>query len=49
MQHLVVQRDDVWRDGVHFYKMAIANKEMLKRPLVVEFKGEEGVDGFFSI
>ena len=45
MQHLVVQRDDVWRDGVRFYKMTIANKEMLKRPLVVEFKGEEGVDG----
>ena len=45
MQHLVVQRDDIWRDGVRFYNMAIANKGMLTKPLVVEFKDEEGVDG----
>ncbi len=30
---------------MRFYKMAIANKEMLKKVPVVEFKVEERVDG----
>ena len=40
MQHLVMKREDIWRDGVRFYKMAIANKEMLKKVLFVEIKDE---------
>ncbi len=45
MQHLVMKREDIWKDGVRFYKMAIAIKEMLKKVLFVEIKDEEGVDG----
>ena len=45
LQHLTVRRDHIWRNGVLFYKLAFGKKEMLEKPLSVEFVNEEGVDG----
>lgn len=42
---LTVRREHILRDGIRFYKLAAAQKELLFREFLVEFEGEQGVDG----
>lgn len=42
---LVIKRESLWRDALRFYKMTLANKQLLSVKLSIEFAGEEGVDG----
>ena len=39
-----IDRDEVWRGAVSFYKKALCDKEMLWQSLSIIFKGEEGLD-----
>ena len=41
---LKIKREDIWRDAVRFYEIAMAKKTNLFQKLVVEFEGEEGID-----
>ena len=41
---LKIKREDIWRDTVCFYKIAMVKKSNLFQKLVVEFEGEEGID-----
>eukprot|EP00794_Sanderia_malayensis_P016414 gene16414-18049_t len=45
MKHLVVRRDELWCNGIWFYKMAVAKKGMPMKDFVVTFENDEGVDG----
>ncbi len=50
-----VKRDEIWRCALTFYKNAQVNPQRLKKNLIIEFDGEQGVDGgalkreFFSL
>ena len=56
-QKLQVERDDIWRSCLAFYKMGLKDHNRLKKNLFVEFigSGEHGIDGgalkfeFFNI
>ena len=39
-----ITRDNLWRDAIRFYKVSMANKELLLKRPSVEFKGEDGID-----
>ena len=41
---ITVRRENVWRDSLAFYKIAMVEKNKLFRELKVEFAGEDGVD-----
>ena len=42
---VVVNRDEVWKCALTFYKLAMKCPERLSRTLFVEFQNEEGIDG----
>lgn len=50
-----VKREGIWRCALSFYKTAQVNPQRLKKNLVIEFDGEQGLDGgalkkeFFSL
>ena len=39
-----ITRDNLWRDAIRFYKVSMANKELLLKRPSIEFKGEDGID-----
>ena len=41
---ITIRRQNIWKDSLTFYKMAMAEKNNLFRQLKVDFKEEEGVD-----
>ena len=41
---VTVRRENIWRDCLSFYKVAMVEKRRLFRDLKVEFEGEDGVD-----
>ena len=41
---LTVDRDEVWRGALIFYKKALTNSDKLRNNLTISFKGEDGLD-----
>ena len=41
---LCIDREELWRGALAFYKKALADKTLLLKDLVIVFKGEEGLD-----
>ena len=41
---LTVDRDEVWRGALIFYKKALTNSDILRNNLTIAFKGEDGLD-----
>ena len=41
---LTVDRDEVWRGALLFYKKALCNSDILRNNLTVSFNGEDGLD-----
>ena len=39
-----ITRDNLWRDAIRFYKVSMANKELLLKRPSIEFKGKDGID-----
>ena len=50
-----VKREEIWRCALTFYKTAQVNPQRLKKNLIIEFDGDQGLDGgalkkeFFSL
>eukprot|EP00794_Sanderia_malayensis_P013231 gene13231-14589_t len=42
--HISVNREDFWRESMRFYKLAVADKELLYKRLTVGFNNEYGID-----
>lgn len=40
----IVDRDEVWRGVLIFYKKVVINSDILGNNLIVFFKGEDGLD-----
>lgn len=43
--YLKLKRSLLWNKAKVFYKNAMLNVDMLKKPLVIEFEDEDGIDG----
>ena len=42
---LTVERDEIWKGALVFYKKSLVDQDKLWTNLVINFKGEEGLDG----
>ena len=39
-----IARENIWREGLRLYKIALADRKILFKPLLIEFENEEGID-----
>ena len=42
---LTVERDEIWKGALVFYKKSLVDQDKLWTNLVINFKGKEGLDG----
>ena len=39
-----IARENIWREGLRLYKIALADRKILFTPLLIDFENEEGID-----
>lgn len=42
---LEIERDNLWMESLRFYKRNLVNSQVMTKKLIIEFKGEDGLDG----